>query len=89
VRVIQKRWVQPRASRQLELDLPQPKPVPLPLWILRSDGSRWLVAASVTLWAGLLLHAHLALLLLPVVIALAALGIRGCYRQHRREQRRL
>ena len=84
MRLIRKRWVPGPPQRQLEFNLRRPGP--WLAWLLGSDGARWLVAASVALTVGLVLHPHLALLLLPVSTSLYAVALVRIQRQKKREE---
>lgn len=84
MRLIRKRWVPGPPQRQLAFNLWQPGP--WLGWLLGSDGARWLVAASVALVVGLVLHPHLALLLLPVSTSLYAVALVCIQRQKKREE---
>ncbi len=65
---LRKRWIRRSTDQQLQLNIRDPRGSSLRL--LRSDGGRLLVASVVALSAGVLVHRHLFMLMLPIAVSL-------------------
>lgn len=63
-----KRWIHRSTHRQLQLNFRDPRG--LSLRLLRSDGVPLLVASAVALAAGVLVHRHLLMMMLPIAFFL-------------------